>query len=95
MRLENAEEIQSEEGEKMKLVQDDAKDVNPALGDVVEHLCSATALTRQRLETIRQSKWATRWRKDILALSLKHTITSPILGSARMHRSRWAIYMEG
>lgn len=38
MRMEDAEEVQSEDREEMKLVQDSAKDVDPELGNAMKHL---------------------------------------------------------
>lgn len=49
MRMEDAGEVQSEDQEEMKFVQDSTKDVDPALGDAVKHLDSGHSFNRTEI----------------------------------------------
>lgn len=94
MRMENAEEVQNENREEIKLVQDSAKDVDSALKNAVKHFYSGHSFNKTEIGNYSAVQMGDSVAEKYSDFFRKHIISTLIFGSAKTHRSRWAIYME-
>ena len=95
MQIEDAEEVQSKDAKEMKLVEDSARNVDPAFGLLVEQARLGHSFSNTDIGDYSAVQMGDSVTAEYSGSLSKHIIPTQLLGSARMHRCPWATCMEG